>query len=235
MLAITDIRIPHAAKELLGSLGARVISLPPSPALAPPVASHPDMLIFFLGETLLTTRAYYEQNAQLIDEIAAAAEATLLLTDEQISDKYPRDVLLNAAVIGKHILGNERAVSRHILSLADMYGYKFINVKQGYSKCSVVAVSDNALITADRGIAEAAAGAGIDALLIREGYVRLEGYNVGFIGGASGAFDSKVVFCGDIDIHPDVESIRQFCRNHGKEAISLCSGELIDVGTMFFM
>ena len=45
-------------------------------------------------------------------------------------------------------------------------GYEIINVKQGYAKCSICVVSDNAIITADKGIAKAAIQNRIDVLEI---------------------------------------------------------------------
>ena len=106
---------------------------------------------------------------------------------------------------------------------------------QGYTKCSVCVVSDNAIITADRAIATACAAVGIDVLTVSEGHISLPPYNFGFIGGASCACGDNVYFCGSLDTHPDGESIKEFCKNHGKLAVSLSDGELQDVGSLFFV
>ena len=47
--------------------------------------------------------------------------------------------------------------------------------------------------------------------------------------------NDKVLFCGNIDLHPDVENIKAFCQKHKKTAVSLSDGELYDVGSIFFV
>ena len=96
-------------------------------------------------------------------------------------------------------------------------------------------MSENAIITADEGIAKTAAAHGIDVLKIREGYVDIDGYGYGFIGGASGACDDAVYFCGDILSHPDGQKIADFCEKHSKRCVSLSNDTLFDVGTLFFL
>ena len=56
---------------------------------------------------------------------------------------------------------------------------------------------------------------GIDVLAVSPAGVRLDGYNCGFIGGATGADKENVYFCGNVDLHPDGERIKAFCEKHG--------------------
>ena len=110
-----------------------------------------------------------------------------------------------------------------------------IHTNQGYTKCSVAVVSENAVITADKSIGSACRSFGIDVLTVCEGHVSLPPYDYGFIGGASGIKDDNVYFCGSLDRHPDGERIKEFSEKHGKAAISLSDGGLQDVGTLFFI
>jgi len=57
----------------------------------------------------------------------------------------------------------------------------------------------------------------------------------GFIGGASGNDGANTYFCGNIDLHPDGEAIKSFCKAHGRPAVSLGANQLYDVGTIFFI
>jgi hypothetical protein len=98
-------------------------------------------------------------------------------------------------------------------------------------------VSENAVITADKNIARTAEAAGADALLISTApeKIRLDGYDYGFIGGASGMLEDTVYFTGDISSHPDAERIAEFCKAHKKKKmISLSKETLCDVGGIFF-
>ena len=115
------------------------------------------------------------------------------------------------------------------------YAEELINVKQGYAQCSTVTVGENAIITQDPSIYKAATAHGIDALKISDGGVALRGYDTGFIGGASGALGSHVVFCGNLSLHADGEKISAFCQTHGKQALSLSHSPLYDYGTVFFV
>ena len=92
-----------------------------------------------------------------------------------------------------------------------------------------------AVITEDASIERAMKENGVDVLRVAPGYVALDGYDRGFIGGASGADNENVYFCGDLSTHPNSNEIKEFCRQHGKNCVSLGSGRLYDVGTIFFL
>ena len=235
MFVITDHRICAESISALERFGFEPIMLPPADYLSSPVASHTDMLIFMGLGRLFCHRDYYESNSALIDRIAYLSGLELTLSSEPTGEKYPLDVLFNACLVGKRLICNEKTVSKLILEAARCLGCKIISVPQGYTKCSVTVVSDNAIITADKAIAAACRGAGIDVLTVSEGHITLPPYDYGFIGGASGLFEDKVYFCGLIDSHPDGERIKKFCEKHQKTAISLTDRELQDTGSLFFI
>lgn len=235
MLAIADCRLPRDIIASLMSHGFEPLLLPPFPALPPPVASHPDMLIFILGESLLTHRDYYAIAKEEINRICKAGGFRLILSDERVGRKYPSDILFNAAPVGRMIFARRDAVSHHISRIANDIGIGFIDIRQGYARCSILPVSESAMITADTGIARAALEHGFDTLAIRPGFVRLAGYNTGFIGGASGVCKDKVFFCGNIKSHPDADAIISFCAARGRGVLSLSDGDLFDAGTLFFI
>ena len=234
MLAVTDIKAPTECTEALQKLGFEVILLPPLPLLPAPVASHPDMLIFQADKRLLTHREYYKLARRQLETICSTACLELTFIDEAVGDTYPHDVLFNAATVGNKLICSVNAVSAQIKEYCAHQSKKMINVKQGYTKCSVCIVSDNAIITADRGIASAAKSAGIDVLTISPGHVSLKGYDTGFIGGASGGCGGTVFFCGNISTHPDHAAICDFCASNSKKIVCLGDTPLTDVGTIFF-
>jgi len=186
MLVLTDCRINENALTKLKMRGFEPILLPPAQGLQPGVASHTDMLLFLGFGKLFCHRKYYEINAELIARIAERAKLEIVLSDEKWSAEYPCDVLFNACLVGKTLICNEKTVSKLILNEAKKQVSNVINVPQGYTKCSVCIVSDNAIITADRAIAAACVSCGIDVLQITEGHVSLPPYSFGFIGGAGG-------------------------------------------------
>ena len=232
--ALVDNRIDEHTEKGLSLYVDKIIKLPPLSSLPAPVASHPDMLIFVFGKMIFTYSQYLSENACIFKELMSLGY-TVQCVSEIPCNKYPKDIPLNCAVVGRHIIANEKYASASILSLARNEGLSVLHTPQGYAKCSTVTVSDNAIITADASIYKIATSAGIDALQITPEHVRLEGYGTGFIGGASGAMESAVLFCGDIASHPDYDKIREFCNAHGKTAVSLSSSPLYDLGTILIL
>ena len=173
---------------------------------------------------------------RLISELESSY--SVIPCGDSVGGEYPLNVPLNAAVIGKYVLARLNSLDPKVMDHCSTSGFELINVNQGYAKCSCAVVSDNAIITADKGIYNSVKELNIDVLLIEEGRVRLAGADHGFIGGASGLrWDDSgrtLYFCGDITRHPDYMSIKAFCKNHDTGIISLTDSELTDVGGIVF-
>ena len=230
---IVDARINAACEAALRERGFEVIKAQPSPFLPTPVASHPDMLFFVGKGHLVCEKRYFNSFEADIRRIALVGGLRVTVTDEETGEKYPGDVLFNAAPIGEYLICRRASTSSHILKLYDED--KIINVKQGYAKCSTCTVGDSGIITADASIASAASRAGADILLLREHGVALEGYGCGFIGGASGDDGENIYFCGNAELHPEYENIKSFCEKHSRGCVSLSDSPLYDYGTLVFI
>ena len=235
MIALTDNRISQDSLAELRKRGFEVLLMPPSASLQSGVSSHTDMLVFVGFGKLICHEEYYKSNVSLIERIAGEARLEITLSREQWSSNYPYDVLFNACLVGKRLICNKKTVSRLILDEAKSQEYNIINVPQGYTKCSVCIISDNAIITSDKAIASACSAVGIDVLTVSEGHISLPPYSFGFIGGVGGTCGDNVYFCGSLDTHPDGDRIKDFCQKHGKRAVCLSDGELQDVGSLFFI
>ncbi len=231
---VLDGRTPKAAVDSLKARGFSPILLPCFSRLAAPVSAHPDMLIFF-GDRIFCSTEYYLEAKNEIDLIKSASKLELTLSGEKISKDYPEDIAYNALVIGGHLFGKLANLCPDIIEYANRAELSCVNVNQGYTKCSVCKISEDAMITSDRSIKKAALARGIDVLEIRPGHIGLSGYGFGFIGGASGADENNVYFCGSLSSHPDGEAMESFCKKHKKEAVSLSDEPLYDIGTIFFI
>ncbi len=235
MIAIVDCRTPAASLARLGELGFEIIYLPRAAYLAEPVSAHPDMLVFMGLGGLFCHKAYYQSNKEIIDALVQGSRLELILSDEKTSSEYPCDVLFNCVLLGDKLLCNKNTVSSLILEKAKSQALDVIHTNQGYTKCSVCKVDDNAIITSDKSIYKACVSNRIDALLVSPDGVSLDGYNCGFIGGASGCDGKNMYFCGDISLHPDGDKIIEFCEAHGKTVTSLSDKALYDVGSILFI
>ncbi|MBR3894692.1 MAG: hypothetical protein IKJ35_06040 [Clostridia bacterium] len=236
MLAVIDHRIPAKAKNELRRMGHRVLTIPPHPALPVPVCGHPDMLLFFAPDCIFCTKSYQKIAENELEIISSYTKNPIKIIHAEISARYPQDILLNAAPVGKHLFCLGKHTAKELTSNS---AYEVTEVHQGYAKCSVVPVGDAALITEDPSIATVARQRGFDVLRVRTNAVTLAGYDTGFLGGASSyATDSdvrQILFCGNLELHPDAAAIKAFCLGRGFDPISLSDEPLTDVGTIFLL
>ena len=56
------------------------------------------------------------------------------------------------AIVNDNMICKTNSTSRHLLNFAETNNINIINSNQGYSKCSICIVSENAIITEDSGI-----------------------------------------------------------------------------------
>ncbi len=234
MLIITDCRLPISAKERLLEQNNQVVLLPPHPALPVPVASHPDMLLFFAPDAIYCSNSYWEHAKKELTLLSDALSLEVRFTLSDLGDRYPHDILFNAAPLGSRLICHPTHTARELRTHPT---YDIIPVRQGYAKCSILPVGRSALITEDPSIAHTARQNNIDVLQIKQNAVKLTGYSTGFLGGAASfaPFSNvqEILFCGSLDTHPDADQIRDFCNARGFETISLSDEPLYDVGTMF--
>jgi len=227
-LVVTDNRIDKKCERSLRARGFELVKLPSFSLLQKPVSAHPDMLFFTAKGRLVCHRDYFSAAEREILQIANASGLSIFISDEDMGAEYPEDVLFNAAAIGDKLICRRDTVSNPV---AELYPEdKIINVRQGYAKCSVCAVNDNAIITADPSIAGAAEKNGIDVLPISRGGVRLNGYDCGFIGGASGYCAGTAIFFGDPETHPDAALIRRTLDAKEIDCLALSGDTLTDFG-----
>ena len=232
--ALIDCRATKYAARL-SAFGHEVIALPPDCRLSPPVASHPDLLFFRMGDTLVARREYIEEHPELARRIEAISDCRLILSDAHALESYPDDCGLCALPIGEHLFGRSASLLPEIKSLCLQMGVAIADVAQGYTACSCLALPRGRIVTSDAGIARVARERGLETLLIRAGGIELPPYEYGFIGGASGVDGERVYFYGDPAAHPSGDEIRCFIEDGGGEVIPLSDGPLCDFGKILFI
>ena len=228
-IIIVDCRADDATIKSLEKTGHTVIPTIKLDCLYDSVASHADMQIHYLGDNrfVCAPEAYTHYKKLLPDDY------TLINGSAQLNSKYPSDIAYNTAALRDFVICKSRCTAIEILETYRSKGRKILNVSQGYAKCSTCVVNGQAIVTADSGIANIVKENAVDTLRIREGHIELRGMNYGFIGGASGLIDRNVIaFNGELSSHPDGESIRNFCKDHGTQVIELKKGILTDIGSI---
>lgn len=216
------------AHEFLIKSGIKVLTFPNNPNVDPRVAHHADLSFFFDGIDTLFAASEFSDFSDLLRKYCK----NTVFINKKLDKKYPEDVLLNCVCVGKNFICNEDTVSSEVFDKMKNSGYNIINVKQGYTKCSVIPVSENAMITDDESIYNACANAGIDVLKVSKGSVALNGFDYGFIGGTAGKIaDNEIIFNGNITDHTDFERIDLFLKKYGVKAVYFGS-QLEDIGSI---
>ena len=192
-LALLGEDAPQKIADSLRELGFSVRSLPCDSRLAAPVRSHADMLMLPVGNVVFTSSEYLSVAEDIFNELESLGYE-IVACDVEIRSDYPHDVAFDALVLKNAIIARLNSLPDEVKTCATNVGFSLIDSKQGYAKCSAVKVDESAIITADKNIARAAEAAGADALLISAApeKIRLDGYDYGFIGGASGVYQNTV-------------------------------------------
>ncbi len=211
--------------EALNEYGIRIITPDFINILPVYISEHPDMNIFHFGnkKIFLVNKAAGE----------SLSDFECNFISETQGSEYPNDCLFNCVRIGNKFICNEKTVSKDILNCAYDSGLQIINVKQGYTKCSVCVIDSNSIITDDESIYKSASDYFDDILLIGKGSIKLETKEYGFIGGATGKIGKNILaFNGRIESHTDHNKIFDFLNKHCITAIELNTGVLKDIGSI---
>jgi hypothetical protein len=194
-----------------------------------PISAHPDVFMTNICGKWFLDESVHNMFTFLGDfQIESRGQAS----EEKY--KYPKDVYLNCVQVGKYLICNQKHTCNNVIEFAKLNNVQIIDVKQGYAKCSICVVADDAVITEDTGIAKALCErTNIDVLVIEKGHVELQGYEYGFFGGCCGLIEKNLLaFNGSIEKHPQFDKIKAFCDKHGVEIMSLSNDNLYDIGTI---
>ena len=174
--------------------------LPDNPAVDERLAGHADLNVFSGNGAIVVAKGLYSYIVKELTNIGVP----VLPSGEQNS-VYPKDAGLCVCRTGRYTIYNPKTSDPVLEPYLDS---DRIFVNQGYTRCSVCVVSDEGIITADQAIASRASESGLDVLKITPGHIFLEGYDYGFIGGASFILsEDTIAFTGVLDKHPDKDRI----------------------------
>lgn len=227
---LVDFRMPEDMRMAIRSLGADVLLSCRCVAVAPPLCGHPDLQICFpYPGCAVCVPACFSYYQLLLSPYGIAVKPGIALLDRN----YPADAAYNVARVGRRAIHLLPQTDPVLLRELNHSSTVLISVRQGYTKCNVCVVDENAVVTSDAGIAAAARKNGLAVLQIAPGNILLPGYPYGFIGGASGSLpDGTVVFCGDVRRHPDFLKMDAFFQKRRQPYAILSSATLTDFGSV---
>ena len=205
--------------------------LPGNPCVDARLSGHADLSLLHAGGETLFAAPYLRESRFARDMETLGVH--LCFPEMCQTAEYPHDAALNLCVVGKRLFCHKKTVPASIVYyLTNDKCFTLIPIRQGYSRCACCVVREDAVITADRGIAASAKAAGVQVLLITPGFIRLDGFPYGFIGGASFKIASdRLAFTGTLDEHPDKAAILAFLKAHGVEPVFLTDEPVFDIGS----
>ena len=195
-------------KEIINNLSnyGKMFFTKEIPGLYEPVNTHPDIQIHFFNKFYaVCCPEAYEYYKNVLPE-----SVNLICGKSKVGGGYPNDAAYNVASFGHNLVCSIKYVDKFILDYYTKIGYNIINVKQGYTKCNICPVSENAVITEDIGICSELLKNNIDVCLIQYGEISLKNFEYGFIGGATGFVKKDIIgFLGNIQLHSEFEKINK--------------------------
>lgn len=225
---IIDERMRELEKNTLKNLGYELIELKQSNNVYEEISSHTDIFMCKINDKLIVEGHIYKQ---LEDKIINIEKGNSL-----VSFKYPEDIKYNVCVFGNFAIHNFKYTDTKILEELQKGNYKFINVSQGYSNCSIAVIDDNSIITADTGIYNKLKDENIDILFLEDNLdiklLRNNEYSNknGFIGGAVARIDDNIIIFGDLNNIDKNGKIRLFIESKGLNIIDFKGIDIIDYG-----
>ena len=206
-----------------------IIPPPEISVLPPQLRRHADLGLCPIGAGEVVcppdTYSYYS-------DILSPYGFSVLKGGQALGRSYPEDTAYNVVVAGNFAIFNPAVCDKVLLRLLEQR-FNILPVKQGYAKCSAAPVGENALITADRGICQAAEKAGLEALLIENNGVSLPPYDNGFFGGACGMIDKSIfAINGSLSHMGSGPKIRKFLEERGLTAMEISSDPPFDTGSL---
>ena len=219
-----------ALETVFSDLSVKVISVNENPFLDTPVCKHADMLCNYVGKSIFLTDKHLVELCNFLEDNDGKS-----VIIENVKSPYPNDCLLNFVDIGGYIICNKSILTKEIAEF--LLKKPIIDVKQGYSKCSVCICGYNTIITDDKSVYKAVSQYDdINSLLIEKGSIRINKYNYGFIGGCCGLIDKNLLlFNGDLSTHSDFDKIKNFLYDNGINYIDIKGKTLNDIGSIIPM
>lgn len=229
-IAIVDGRIDEEIENNLKRLGLEVIKTIKCQEVDESIAYHPDIVLHPVNyNTLVVAPNVFEYYKDKLEKMGIK-----LIKGERFLDReYPGDIAYNVGRLSNFAIHNFKYTDEVLKFYLKKENLTFVDVKQGYSKCSLAIVNERAAITADIPIYKKLSSLGLDILLIEPGYISLEGQKYGFIGGTNGSLsNNESIISGVIDNHPNKNEILNFFKKNKVKLIFLSKKPILDIGTI---
>ncbi len=230
---LIDERMRKIEKKALRNLGYELIEIKKSDSVYPEISSHVDIFACKVKDKIIIEKSAYKMLKNKLNN----DENILISGETMISYDYPNDIKYNVCIVGNKAIHNFKHTDSKIIQELEKNNFELINVKQGYSNCSIAVIDEKSIILSDRGLYNNLKNRGLDILFLDYiPNIKLFDENgeyskkMGFIGGAISRIDENVVVFGDLDKIDYYGNIRNFIESRNLKIIDFEGLDVVDYG-----
>lgn len=227
---LIDKKMRQIEREYLESLGYGLIEIQSNLNLYEEISSHVDVVCAKVGNLIIAEKCIY-------NVLQKYDVNNLILGNDSVYSKYPLDVKYNVCIIGKNAIHNFKFTDIKLKEIITTENFNLIDIKQGYSNCSIAVIDDNSAIVTDKKIAKKLEENNIEVLVAENlDKIKLLRNNgnysnmQGFIGGCMVRIQDKIVVFGDLTKLDKQGKIRDFIQSRNLTVVDFKDYDVIDYG-----
>jgi len=228
MLIIGDARLPAPARKKLAAFG-KFIPFMTRGITYEAVSGHPDLFFCSFQKQLIVAPNLPDQYMVLLKNNGI----DFVKGTKPVGKSYPEIARYNVVISDKYLIHNNKYTDNSIRQI--FQNREWLPVRQGYTRCNLMALSSELFITSDKGIFKELKKKQLDVHYFSTEGILLEGFKHGFLGGCLGFWKNSVFVTGSLSLYRDGEKLSSLLKNRQFNVVELYDGPLVDGGSLFFI
>ena len=229
---IIDERMRGIEKEKLKSLGYELIEKNKNENLYSEISSHVDIFACKIKDKIIVENGLYKTLKSKLKNADFIINGT-----SNVYGGYPDDIKYNVCIVGNKAIHNFKYTDIKLKKEIKENNLELIDVKQGYSKCSIAVINDNSIILSDKGVNKSLENKGLDILFLDyTPDIKLLTENNkyskknGFIGGVISKIQNNIIVFGDLSKIDVNNKIKNFILGKNLKIVDFNGLDVIDYG-----
>jgi hypothetical protein len=229
MFAIIDSRSTKQAINNLKKYVTDVYTFKTNGVTGNSISGHPDIFI-------------YQDNNQLVVAPNSPVELLMFFDNHNIAymkgemdvgHELNNSVQYNCLSTSQFLFHKSGFTDSAILEINN--DKEFIQLPQAYTRCSLVHLCGDNYLTSDRGIENVLLKRGLSCFYFNPKEITIQDHKHGFIGGAVGIWGMRIFFNGNVELHADGQSLKEYLLNLDFDIVNLSGNFLYDGGCILFV
>jgi hypothetical protein len=234
MQVIIDERVSSVIEKYFVDLGYDIIKVEKHNDIYNEISSHTDIFCSKIDDTVICE--FGSLSGSIDDKYIS-------LYGDKVDNSYPDCAIYNVCTVDNYAIHNFEITDKTVLNILQSKGYNLINVKQGYTNCSILPLSNKCCITSDKGIYSVLISNNFDVLYIDQSELDIKLFSSnntysnmsGFIGGCSSVIGDTVIFFGDLNKFKCKEKLVNYIYSKGYKIKDFKDMDVIDYGSCIFI